>query len=58
MLKSMGQAAYDKWVELLPAPDLTVSWEHLPEPARQAWEQIAVAAVEQYALNLIAFKER
>ena len=37
-----GQAAYELWRALVKAP---LTWEQLPQPARDGWEDIAQAGI-------------
>lgn len=50
---TIGQAAYEKWRNLIPSSSgPTLTWDELPIKARDGWEKVAVAAIEQYALNM------
>lgn len=50
MKKTIGQAAYEKWMSLQTLPPM-FPWGALPESGKAGWEEIATAAVEQYGLN-------
>lgn len=47
MAKTIGQAAYEKWTELVIHPP-TWPWDALPVSAKAGWEEIALAAVNQH----------
>lgn len=46
MAKTIGQVAYEKWVELVPH-NPWVDWEIFSESAQQGWEEIAQAVVDE-----------
>jgi hypothetical protein len=48
MEKTIGQVAYEKWVELIPTGVRLGSWKTLPETTKGSWEEIALAAVNQH----------
>jgi hypothetical protein len=52
-MKTVGQAAYDKWAELVGPnfPGPMTAWKELPAGAKTGWEEVAAAAVHQYLDN-------
>lgn len=52
-----GQAAFEKWVELVPAlATIFKQWAQLPDIAQAGWEDIAQAAIDQYKQQNVAVK--
>jgi hypothetical protein len=46
---TIGQAAYEKWRELIPPNTRPFAgWNDLPASAQAGWEEIALAAVYQH----------
>jgi hypothetical protein len=51
-MKTVGQAAYEEWAELVPhLPAPMSAWDQLPASAKTGWEEVASAAVHQYLDN-------
>jgi hypothetical protein len=44
---TLGQAAYEKYVQLSGDRGRKPAWEHLRPPVRARWETIAVAVLEE-----------
>lgn len=47
--KTIGQVAYEKWADLVSMRQMR--WEQMPEQSRFGWEEIALAAVNQYIMQ-------
>jgi hypothetical protein len=45
--RSLGQAAYEKWVIMSGHPDRKLPWDQLRPPVRARWELIAAAVLEE-----------
>lgn len=45
---AIGEAAYNKWRELVPNGKGFPLWSELPEAAKDGWGEIALAAVHKH----------